>query len=110
VIASSGQTETQDSHPRQSAGLATVVWSLAASKTSAGQTSTHSPHDLHFSSSILGKYISATSSWLISDVLKNKHSQSLVSGTGEEYFATAIELVKGKSDVVAIQFTERLCN
>jgi hypothetical protein len=57
VMASSGQTETHDSHPRQSAGLATLVSLSSASSTSAGQTSIHSPHDLHLSSAIFGKYI-----------------------------------------------------
>jgi len=57
VMASSGQTETHDSHPRQSAGLTTLVSFSSASSTSAGQTSIHSPHCLHFSSTIFGKYI-----------------------------------------------------
>lgn len=57
VMASSGQTETQDSQPRQSAGLATWVSLPFASSTSAGQTSIHSPHCLHLPSSIFGKNI-----------------------------------------------------
>ena len=71
VIASSGQTETQDSQPRHSSGFATLVLSSAASNTSAGQTSTHSPHDLHFSASIFGKYINSPHQILVRMRQKN---------------------------------------
>ena len=57
VMASVGQTETQDSQPRHSWGTATTVIWPSTTKTSAGHTSTHSPQLLHFSSSILGKNI-----------------------------------------------------
>jgi hypothetical protein len=93
VIASSGQTETQDSQPRHSLGFATLVLSSAASNTSAGQTSTHSPHDLHFSVSIFGKYINSPHQILVR-MRQTEWHLPFRDSTISQYFASIIKLVK----------------